>query len=174
MTNIHSPNYFFKEYSDNFPIPIESLGLYMQSIWNTIKNNRNNDNFILDLTESKLVIINFMFETIKNKVYKEILMNSIMTVKKQTNDNEYVNLSLIAEDVFKKSETLFQNYTKNYFKTNEYFQKEKDLQELIKQDFLDIFKKQVTMLRKTSLSQLNELISSGKISCIKFKMILIY
>ncbi len=165
ITNIHSPNYFFKEYSENFSVPFESNGIYMQSVWNKILHNQNNNDFSLDLTESKFFIINFMFETLKNRVYKEILVSFLMKIKKQIADNEYVDLSIVGKEIFDKSNYLFQIYSKNYFKTNESYVKEKELHELLSQDLLDIFKKQVIMLKKTSSTKLNELISTEKLTC---------
>jgi len=165
ITNNHSPNFFFKEYFDNFTIPAESFGLYMQTIWNKISNNKTNNNFVLDLSETKLLIINFMFESLKNKVYKEILVNFFMKIKKSIMENEYVDLSNVGKEILQESERSFHSYTKSYYKTNDFVTKEKELMDLIKQDLLDIFIKQVTMLKKTSPKKLNEMIVSENITC---------
>ena len=165
ITNNHSPNFFFKEYLDNFTIPIESFALYMQTIWTKISNNKTNNDFTLDLSESKLLIINFMFESLKNKVYKEILVNFFMKMKKQITENQYVDLSKSGNEILAESQNRFHFYAKNYFKTNDFNNKEKELMELIKQDLLDIFIRQVSMLKKTSPEKLNALIASENINC---------
>ena len=164
ITNNHSPNFFFKEYLDNFTIPIESFALYMQTIWTKISNNKTNNDFTLDLSESKLLIINFMFESLKNKVYKEILVNFFMKIKKQITENQYVDLSKSGNEILAESKNRFHLYAKNYFKTNDFNNKEKELMELIKQDLLEIFIRQVSMLKKNSPEKLNALIASENIN----------
>lgn len=165
ITNVHSPNYFFKQYYDNLSTPVECFGLYMQSVWNKILNNRNNSNFSIDLSDCKLMIINFMFENFKNQVYKEILVKYLMKIKKDTMDNKYFDLSNVAQEIFQKSQTLYNNLCQNYFKTQEYYSKEMEIYELIKQDLLEIFKKQIIMLKKASFNEVNELIRKENLSC---------
>ena len=105
-----------------------------------------------------------MFESLKNKVYKEILVNFFMKIKKQITENQYVDLSKSGNEILAESKNRFHLYAKNYFKTNDFNNKEKELMELIKQDLLEIFIRQVSMLKKNSPEKLNALIASENIN----------
>lgn len=170
IVNKSSPNFFFKEYYEDFMIPSESLSLYMQSVWNKIINNQNNAGFTLDLSELKLFLINFTFETIKNQVYKEILINFLTKMKKSIADNEFIDLSKSGADVLKEADQLLQKYAVNYPKTAEFAKKKQELTELLIEDLRDIFMRQVQMLKKIARNGLAKLISAEGVSCKKFNL----
>lgn len=176
IINTQSPNYFFKRFYENFSLPIQTFGLYMQSIWNKILNNKNNRKFKLELSETKELIINIMFETFQNNVYKEILMSYVMKMKKQIiQEKQYIDLSVIAKEIFAKAESSFQKCAENFHKNNEFFYKMKELSELIKQDLLDIFKQQTSILIKNGPKNLIDIITNEKLTGIStfFSLLLI-
>lgn len=137
----------------------------MQSIWTKITNNEKNTDFSIDLKHTKFLIMNFMFEKFHNQTYKEILLNYIMKIKKEINqDKQFIDLSNVSQEIFMKAENLFDKYSENFFKTEEFYKKKKELSDLIKQDLLDIFKTQTTILMKSGTKAFNELIKSEKLT----------
>lgn len=165
ITNNQCPNYLFKKFHENISIPLNSFNLFMQSVWTKIRNNEKNTDFSLDLKDNKLLIMNFMFEKFHNQTYKEILLNYIMKMKKQINqDKQFIELSTVSQEIFMKAESLFEKYSENFYKTEEFYKKKKGLLELIKQDLLDIFKTQTTILMKLGTKNFNESIKTEKLT----------
>lgn len=164
INNSNSPNYLLKSLNDQINIPIEALGLYLQKILNNISNYGQKSGIFINLNEEKQLIINCYLENLKKEIYKNILINSIQPLKQSFISNENVNLIIKGPAILQQSKIEFEKMTENFVKNNDYYLKEENLIEMVKQDLFTIFKKQINFLVKLTKKRVEEEISIEKLN----------
>jgi len=134
-------SYFFKDISTKPVVPLDSLHLYMKSVWSTIRNCKD-----IDIPSQRFLISEYRCSQIKNEILKEYAIPEIQSINSKMT-GIYVDLASRSDKVFQESMNQYNEKT-DYYVEEIVERHRSELKSLIIEDLNKFLRKQLKFIEK--------------------------
>lgn len=153
FSNVNAPGSYFRsnkvaDGSEN-PVPFESLNIYMNNVWKTIRGCKD-----LDVPSQKALISEYRCRFIKNEVLKGVTIPGFNEINAKLT-NIYPGLKTDCEELVNKSMQDYNNQVL-YYNEDTVAKYSQELQKELKETLLKFLRKQVKLIKMYANSQIEE------------------
>lgn len=151
------PEYLFKHHDINNNVPIDGLYLFMENVWTTIKECKD-----INLPGQRTLVANLRCTDIKNEIVSS-LDGRVKELKEKASKGPYAEFGREGEGIVRTALESYDSQTENYEKAV-VEEKRKELISGLVQNLHDAFEKQVSTIRKNTVSELSSQLNGIKVN----------